>query len=58
MDLIAAAYEDDSDDQQDSDPWSFSKVSTKRTLIDENERPLKKQTKLPPPRYDFHFISY
>lgn len=52
MDLIASAYGDDSDDLEDSDPWSSSRVSTKRTLNEVDERPQKRlPVKFPPPWY-------
>lgn len=53
MDLIASAYDNSSDDE-DSDPWASSRVSTKRTFgeNDELSRPFKKLTssKLPTPQ--------
>lgn len=52
MDLIASAY-GNSSDEEDSDPWASSRVSTKRTAAEEgvdSSRPLKKHSMLPRPK--------
>lgn len=53
MDMIAAAYVCESDEEESSDPWASSRVSAKRTAAVEefSGRPLKKVAcRLPAPK--------
>nr|CAH0104460.1 unnamed protein product [Daphnia galeata] len=54
MDMIAAAYVCESDEEDSSNPWASSRVSAKRTIGRDEEfpsRPFKKTTnRLPAPK--------